>query len=94
MATTLASGSDDNTVRLWDINSGQLKATLEGHTRPVYSVAFSPDGSALASGSGDKTIRLWNAGSGESQATLDGHTSWVYFRGLFPRWQHASQWQP
>ena len=59
---TLASGSWDNTVRLWRVSDGILLRTLEGHTDPVLSVAFSPDGQTLASGSRDKTVRLWKSG--------------------------------
>jgi len=56
----LASGSWGGTIiRLWDVASGQLVRTLEGHTSRVHSVAFAPDGHLLASGSGDGTIRLW-----------------------------------
>jgi WD40 repeat protein len=49
---TLASGSNDQTVKLWDVATGAEKATLRGHTVFVYSVAFSPDGKALASAGG------------------------------------------
>lgn len=74
---TLASGSWDNSVKLWDVASGQEVKSLEGHTGWVWSVAFSPDGKTLASGSGDKTIKLWSVESGEVIRTLDGHTDWV-----------------
>jgi len=57
---TLASGSIDKTIKLWNPATGKLKATLEWHTANVYSVAFSADGKTLASGSGDKTIKLWD----------------------------------
>ena len=59
--STLASSSDDRTVRLWDMASGQLKDVLIGHSDKVESIAFSPDGSTLASGgSSDRTVRLWD----------------------------------
>lgn len=57
---TLVSGSKDNTIRLWDIQSQKETATLTGHSDSVLSVAFSPDGKTLASGSVDNTIRLWD----------------------------------
>ncbi len=60
----LLSGSDDNTLRLWDAESGQNLRTLQGHEACVQSVAFSPDGRRLLSGSDDKTLRLWDAESG------------------------------
>ena len=72
---TLAGASWDDTIRLWDVESGQLQATLKGHTNWVTSVAFSPDGGTLASGSFDWTVRLWDVESGQLQATLKGHTS-------------------
>eukprot|EP00873_Tetraselmis_striata_P021585 jgi/Tetstr1/441849/TSEL_030062.t3 len=54
-------------------------STLRGHTEPVSSVAFSPDGTRLASASGDKTVRVWNALTGEEALPqpLRGHTDWV-----------------
>ena len=57
---TVATGSWDKTIKLWDAGSGQERATLKGHTDFVNFVAFSPDGKTLASGSDDGTIKLWD----------------------------------
>ena len=57
---TLASGSSDDTVRLWDSATGDLLGTFKGHTSEVTGVAFHPDGIGLASGSLDGTILLWD----------------------------------
>ncbi|PNH11155.1 Vegetative incompatibility protein HET-E-1 [Tetrabaena socialis] len=73
----LASGSNDKTLRLWDTATGQCRATLEGHTDWVNSVAFSPDGRQLASGSDDKTLRLWDAATRQCTSTMGGHTDVV-----------------
>ncbi|MGK7901848.1 MAG: WD40 repeat domain-containing protein [Hormoscilla sp.] len=55
----LASGSNDNTIKIWNLRSGRLLRTLTGHSGPVRSVAISPDGQLLASGSNDNTIKIW-----------------------------------
>ena len=69
---TLASGSADKTVRLWDAETGEPKQTFTGHTDAVYSVVFSRDGQVLASGSKDKTVRLW--GCRNRWTDTDAHT--------------------
>ncbi len=74
---TLASGSDDGTVKLWDVASGAEKVTLKGHALSVWSVSFSPDGRTLASGSLDKTVKLWDVASGAEKVTLKGHADSV-----------------
>ncbi len=56
---TLASGSFDGTIKLWNLVTGQELRTLTGHTDKVFSVAFSPDGQTLASGSYKTTIKIW-----------------------------------
>ncbi|KAL2839409.1 putative wd40 protein [Aspergillus pseudoustus] len=73
----LASGSSDNTIRLWDPALGKLQQILKGHSGSIRAVAFSPDSQLLASGSGDKTIRLWDLATGTLQQTLEGHLDWV-----------------
>jgi WD40 repeat protein len=81
---TLASGSGDSTVRLWDVQSGTCTAIFEGHGNWVYSVAFAPDGKTLASGSGDSTVRLWDVQSGACTAIFEGHGNWVYSVAFAP----------
>jgi WD40 repeat protein len=58
----LASGSWDETVKVWEVGSWREVATLRGHQDWVYSVSFSPDGKFLASGSRDKTVKVWEVG--------------------------------
>ena len=74
--TLLASGSYDDTVKLWDVATHTNIATLEGSWN-VTSVAFSPDGTLLASGSWDDTVKLWDVATHTNIATLEGHTSTV-----------------
>ncbi|CAI7639606.1 unnamed protein product [Penicillium pancosmium] len=77
----LASGDNDNTVRLWDPVTGDLQQTLLGQSSSgsvwVHSVAFSPDGQLLASGYSDKSVRLWDPVTGDLQLTLEGHSGSV-----------------
>jgi WD40 repeat protein len=73
---TVASGSSDKTITLWDLATRKGRFTLRGHTSVINSLAFSPDGSKLASGSGDQTIKVWEAATGRDLLTLSGHT-WV-----------------
>ncbi|VVB64682.1 WD domain, G-beta repeat [uncultured archaeon] len=72
---TLASGSDDHTLKLWDVASRTEAATLAGHSNWVNCVAFSPDGRTLVSGSNDYTVKLWDVASRTEVATLPDHSS-------------------
>jgi WD40 repeat protein/serine/threonine protein kinase len=73
----IASASWDQTVRIWDGNSGKPIATLRGHTGQVYQVAFSPDGKRLVSASQDRTLRLWDVDTGDPIVVARGHTGEV-----------------
>jgi WD40 repeat protein len=57
-------GTNENSVKVWDAESGALKLTLEGHEKGVLSLAFSPDGQTLVSGSYDNTVRQWDVRKG------------------------------
>jgi WD40 repeat protein len=74
---SVASGSSDKAIKVWDVQTRALIHTLEGHDNGVASVAFSPDGHILASGSWDNTVKLWDAKTGALQRTLKGHSSSV-----------------
>jgi WD40 repeat protein len=74
----LLSGSDDQTVRLWDVCTGQCLQILQGHTNQIRSVGFSPDGQIVASGSDDQTVKLWNVRDGKCLQTLHGHSKSVW----------------
>ena len=90
---TLATGSGDKTVRLWDAITGRHLKTLTGHTRSVNSVSFSPDGMTLATGSGDKTVQLWDAITGRHLKTLTGHTDRVISVSFSPDGIDARYWE-
>ncbi|MEU3751314.1 serine/threonine-protein kinase [Streptomyces olivoreticuli] len=77
---TLASGSYDNTVRLWDVTTGRTVTTYQGHTSNVMSLAFGPDGHTLYSGGFDKTLRSWDLRTGRPMsvaASYDGQNDYV-----------------
>lgn len=67
---TVLSGSQDNTLKLWDVATGQEIRTFNGHSGDVNSVAFSPDGRTVLSGSKDYTLKLWDAATGREIRTF------------------------
>ena len=83
------SGSDDKTVRVWDIEAGRCIATLKGHTSAVLGVALTPDGRRVVSGSDNGKVRVWEIESGRCVAALKGHTSWVRSVALSADGRHA-----
>jgi hypothetical protein len=73
----IASGSDDNTVQVWESDSGRNFYTYSSHTLAVLTVAWSPDGSRIASAGDDGTVRIWDASTGQNILTYHGHAGGV-----------------
>ncbi|CEL59035.1 Vegetative incompatibility protein HET-E-1 OS=Podospora anserina GN=HET-E1 PE=4 SV=1 [Rhizoctonia solani AG-1 IB] len=84
--TSLASGSYDRTVRVWDTRSGDMiLGPLRGHAYMVTTVRYSPTGTYIASGSWDWTILVWDARSGDMVlGPLTGHTDSILSIGFSP----------
>ena len=73
----LASGSTDNTLRLWNVQQGTLLRTMQGHPFPILSLSFSPNNQLIATGSDDGVVRIWRISNGSLLHNLQGHGGWV-----------------
>ncbi len=82
------SGSNDHTVRLWDVATGEGIRTFAGDGI-VTSVAFSPDGRTALSGSLDKTLKLWDAATGKEIRAFAGHAKYVVSVAFSPDGRNA-----
>jgi WD40 repeat protein len=71
-STWLVTGSNDFTARIWDVATGQTRATLTGHEAQITAVAIAPDGTWLATVSNDNTARIWDAATGQTRAVIGG----------------------
>jgi WD40 repeat protein len=69
-STSVLSGSDDATIKLWDVATGRQLRVFNGHSKRVNAVAASPDGTQVLSGSDDNTTMLWNVASGQLSRTF------------------------
>lgn len=77
-SSRMASGSGDNTARIWDCDTCTPVHTLKGHTSWVLAISWSPDDSRIATGSMDNTVRLWDPKTGKQIGNpMKGHTKWV-----------------
>lgn len=83
-APVLASSSLDDTVKVWNLQKGELMFNLTGHSRDVNAVAISPDGKTLFSGSDDCTIKIWHLLSGAPLRSLTGHARDVNALAITP----------
>jgi WD40 repeat protein len=73
----VVSASDDRTLKVWDLDSRHVHATLEGHADQINGCAVTADGRYLVSASNDETLKIWDLNSAHTLATLDGHTHGV-----------------
>jgi WD40 repeat protein len=85
----IATGSWDESARIWDRATGQSLQTLVGHTEILFEVAFSPDSKRLVSGSLDNTARIWDVSTGKQLRELTGHTAGVYGAEFTPDGNHV-----
>ena len=86
----VVSTSDDYTLRLWDILSGQCVHTMEGHTSEIHSVDITPDGRYVVSRGWDNALRVWDMESGQCMHTMEGT---AYSKvAITPDGQHAVFW--
>ncbi|MBJ7295175.1 MAG: hypothetical protein JHC73_02355 [Dolichospermum sp.] len=81
---TLISGSQDKTIKLWNLETSQEIKTLSGHSDHICSVAYSPNGQILASASKDKTVKLWSVASGEEISSVKCTDSVIYSIAFSP----------
>ncbi|CAO3661060.1 unnamed protein product [Rhizopus stolonifer] len=72
-----ATGSQDKTAKLWNVDTGELVGTMKGHKRGVWCARFSPIDQVLATSSGDKTVKIWNLKDFTCLKTFEGHTNSV-----------------
>jgi len=80
----LVSGSDDNTLRIWDVATGKVLMVIEGHLAPITSVAFSTDGKMLVSSSDDDTLRIWDVVTGKGLIVIKEEVRGVFSVIFFP----------
>jgi WD40 repeat protein len=78
--TRAISGSDDHTLKIWDLRHGKLEQTIIGHADAIKAVAVVPDGTRAVSASDDHTLRVWDLSTGGQEGLIDIQLDWI--RGL------------
>ncbi|UCJ12398.1 MAG: hypothetical protein JWS08_00775 [Phormidium sp. PBR-2020] len=76
--TQIVSASNDGSVRLWDVATGELLHSFDGHQAPVHSTEFNNQGTQVVSAAWDGTLKLWDVATGELLHSLDGHSGSVF----------------
>ena len=93
--TQIASGSSDNSIILWDTDSGSMKYQLNGHRSRIWDIASNRNGDLLISGSADSTVKLWDLkgtlseGEAYCKSTLQVHSGDVYSVTMHPGGNHV-----
>ncbi|MEO2020870.1 MAG: protein kinase, partial [Pirellulaceae bacterium] len=85
----LASAGADQAIKIWQANTGQLKATLRGHEKTIRGLSFSHDGLRLASASEDRSVRIWDILAGKELQALAGHKGYVTSVSFHPDGKHV-----
>ncbi|MEQ8381459.1 MAG: hypothetical protein RH949_03700 [Coleofasciculus sp. A1-SPW-01] len=74
---TLISGGKDKAIKVWDLQTGALKKTLQSDSGVIQALAIAPDGKVVVSGSGDRMVRIWNMTTNQPPQVLAGHTDTI-----------------
>ena len=85
----MVSASGDNTLKVWDLETGGTLRTPEGHYDCVTCVAVTANGQRAVSASWDKTLKKWDLDSGQTLRTLEGHSAGVYGVAVTPDGRRA-----
>jgi len=80
----IATGGDDQMIKLWDIQTKHCLKTLQGHNSQVWAIAFSPDGATIVRGSDDQTLKLWEVDTARCVRTFQGYNNWVWSAAFSP----------
>ena len=85
----IVSGGRDDTLKLWNLETGKEVRTFAGHTGWIKSIAITPDGKQALSGSHDKTLKLWNLKTGKEVRTFEGHLYGINYVTITPDGKYA-----
>jgi WD40 repeat protein/uncharacterized CHY-type Zn-finger protein len=83
------SSSADNTLKVWDLETGRCIRTLKGHFAKVNGVSITPDGKRVISGSSDGAVKVWDIESGKCVTNFEGHHGWVHGVTITPDGKHV-----